>query len=159
MHNFTPHWQFLRSNVIPKNYDSYVPDCYSDMLPLTKENIKDIFKKEATTKNIYRIIVDKHTKKYEIASDMKWNRIRQEIVPWKWMWENTFNCYNIPQENNIISKYYIEFYMLIKRYTTTRTTKTTSPLSATIAKPRENPYCTHSTSARTNTTYGNISFK
>ena len=107
------------------------------MLPLTKENIKDIFKKEATTKNIYRIIVDKHTKKYEIASEMKWNRIRQEIVPWKWMWQNIFNSYNIPQENNIISKYYIEIYMLIKRYTTTRTTKTTLPRSATIAKPRE----------------------
>ena len=30
IHNFTPHWQFLRSNIIPKNYDSYVPDCYGD---------------------------------------------------------------------------------------------------------------------------------
>ena len=27
MHNFTRHWQFLRSNVIPKIYDSYVPNC------------------------------------------------------------------------------------------------------------------------------------
>ena len=35
---------------------------------------------------------------------MKWNRIRQEIVPWKWMWQNIFNCYNIPQENNIYFK-------------------------------------------------------
>ena len=31
--NFTPHWQLLRSNVIPKNYNSYVPDCYSDKYP------------------------------------------------------------------------------------------------------------------------------
>ena len=87
IHNFTPHWQFLRSNVIPKNYDSYVPDCYSDILPLTKDNIKDILKKEATTKNIYRTIVDKHTNNYEIASEMKWNSIRQEILPWKCMWQ------------------------------------------------------------------------
>ena len=86
IHNFTPHWQFLCSNVITKNYDSYVPDCYSDILPLTKENINEILKKEATTKNIYRAIADKYTKRYEIASEMKWNSIRQEILPWKWMW-------------------------------------------------------------------------
>ena len=43
IHNFTPHWQFLRNNVTLKNYDSYVPDCYSDTLPLTRENINDIF--------------------------------------------------------------------------------------------------------------------
>ena len=81
IHNFTLDWQFLRSNVIPKNYDSYVPDCYSDKLPLTKDNIKDILKREATTKNIYRTILDKHTKNYEIAFEMKWNSIRQEILP------------------------------------------------------------------------------
>ena len=104
IHNFTPHWQFLRSNIIPKNYDSYVPDCYSDIIPLTKENINEIFKKEPTTKNIYRTIVDKHTKKYEIASEMKWNSIRQEILPWKWIKQNTFNSYNIPHEKNIYFK-------------------------------------------------------
>ena len=104
IHNFTPHWQFLRSNVIPKNYDSYVPDCYSDIIPLTKENITEIFKKEPTTRNIYRTIVDKHTKKYEIASEMKWNSIRQEILPWKCMWQNTFTSYNMPHENNIYFK-------------------------------------------------------
>ena len=63
-------------------FDSYLPDCYSDILALRKENINNIFKKQATTKNIYRTIVDKHTKKYEIASEMKWNSIRQEIFPW-----------------------------------------------------------------------------
>ena len=89
--NFTLHWQFLCSNVIPKNYDSNIPDGYSDILLLTKDNIKDIFKKEATTKKIYRTIVDKDTKNYEIASEMKWNSIRQEILPWKWRWQNTFN--------------------------------------------------------------------
>ena len=91
IHNFTSHWQFLRSKVIPKNYDFYVPDCYSDILPLTKESINKVFKRETTTKNIYshRTIVDKDTKKYEIASEMKWNSIRQEILPWKWMWQNT----------------------------------------------------------------------
>ena len=104
IHKFTPHWQFLRSNVIPKNCDSYVPDCYSDILPLTKDNIKDINKKEPTTKNIYRTIVDNHTKNYEIATEMKWNSIRQEILSWKWMWQNTFNSYNMPQENNIYFK-------------------------------------------------------
>ena len=104
IHNFTPHWQFLRSNIIPKNYDSYVPDSYADIIPLTKENINEILKKEPTTKNIYRTIVDKHNKKYEIASEMKWNSIRQEILPWKWMWQNTFTSYNMPQENNIYFK-------------------------------------------------------
>ena len=68
--NFTSHWQFLRSNVIPKNYDSYAPDCYSDIISLTKESINEMIKKEPTTKNIYRTIVDKPTKKYEIASEM-----------------------------------------------------------------------------------------
>ena len=48
--NFTPHWQFLRSNVIPKNYDSYAPDCYSDIISLTKESINEMIKKEPTTK-------------------------------------------------------------------------------------------------------------
>ena len=48
------HTGFLRSNVIPKNYDSYVPDCYSDILPLTKDNIKDILKKEAPNFEGYR---------------------------------------------------------------------------------------------------------
>ena len=80
IHNSSPHWQFLRSNVIPKTNDSDVPDCYSNIRPLTKESINEILKKEATTKNIYRTIVNKHTKKYEIASEMKWNRIRQEIL-------------------------------------------------------------------------------
>ena len=32
---------------------------------------------------------------------MKWNSIRQEILPWKWMWQNTFNSYNMPHGNNI----------------------------------------------------------
>ena len=80
IHNSSPHWQFLRSNVIPKTNDSDVPDCYSNIRPLTKESINEILKKEATTKNIYRTIVNKHTKRYEIASEMKWNRIRQEIL-------------------------------------------------------------------------------
>ena len=84
-HNFTPHWQLLRSTVIPKNYDSYIPDCYSDILPLTKENINEIFKKQVTAKNISSTIVDKHTNRSEIASEMKRNSIRQEILPWKWM--------------------------------------------------------------------------
>ena len=48
--------------------------------------------------------LDGHTKKYEIASEMKWNSIRQEILSWKWMWQNTFNSYNMPQENNIYFK-------------------------------------------------------
>ena len=102
--NFTPHWQFLRSNVIPKNYDSYVPDCYSDIIHLTKENIKNIFKKEETTKNIYRTIVDKHSKKNKIAAEIKWDSIRQEILPWKCIWQNKFNSYNMPHENNIYFK-------------------------------------------------------
>ena len=72
IHNFTPHWQFLRSNVIPKNYDSYVPDCYSDILPLTEENINEILKKEATTKNIYRTIVRQTHKKIR-------NHFRNEV--------------------------------------------------------------------------------
>ena len=71
------------------------------MLTLTRENINDIFHKETTTNNIYRTIVDRHTQKYKIASEMKWNSIRQEILSWKWMWQNTFNSYNMPQENNI----------------------------------------------------------
>ena len=102
IHNFTPpHWQFLRSNVIPKSYDSCVPHCYSGIIPLIKQNIKEIFKNEGTTKNIYRTIVDQHIKNYEITSEMKWNSISQETLPWKWMWENTINSYNIPHENNI----------------------------------------------------------
>ena len=35
---------------------------------------------------------------------MKWNSIRQEILPWKWIWQNTFNSYNMPHENNIYFK-------------------------------------------------------
>ena len=104
IHNFTTHWQFLRKSVIPETYDSYVPDCYSNIIALAEENINEIFKKEATTKNIYRTIVNKHTKKYEIASEMKWNSIRQEILSWKLMWENTFNSYNMLHENNIYFK-------------------------------------------------------
>ena len=30
-HNFVAHGQFLRWSVIPKNCNSYVPDCYSDV--------------------------------------------------------------------------------------------------------------------------------
>ena len=37
--------------------------------------------------------------------------------------------------------------------------KTTSPHSATIAKPKDKPYCMHSMSAQTNARYGNISFR
>ena len=50
-------------------------------MPLTKENINEMIKKKKTTKNIYRTIVDKHSKKYEIAPEVKWNSIRQEILP------------------------------------------------------------------------------
>ena len=35
---------------------------------------------------------------------MKWNSIRQEILSWKWMWQNTFTSYNMPHENNIYFK-------------------------------------------------------
>ena len=58
IHNFTTHWQFLRKSVIPETYDSYVPDCYSNIIALAEENINEIFKKEPTTKNIYRTIVN-----------------------------------------------------------------------------------------------------
>ena len=44
--------------------------------------------------------------------------------------------------------------MSTKKYATTLTTKTTSPQSATIAKLKEKPFCTHSVSAQTNTRYG-----
>ena len=81
---------------------------------MAKENNNEIFNKEATSKNIYRTIVDKHTKKYEITSEMKWNSIRQEILQWKWMWQNTFTSYNMLHENNIYFKMLHRFYMLIK---------------------------------------------
>ena len=45
---------------------------------------------------------------------MKWNSIRQEILPWKWMWQNTFTSYIMPHENNIYFKILHQFYMLIK---------------------------------------------
>ena len=32
---------------------------------------------------------------------MKWNSIRQAILPWQCMWQNTFSSYNMPHENNI----------------------------------------------------------
>ena len=35
---------------------------------------------------------------------MKSNSIRQEILPWKWIWQNTFNSYNMPHENNVYFK-------------------------------------------------------
>ena len=35
---------------------------------------------------------------------MKWNRIRQAILPWKWIWQNAFSSYNMPRENNIYFK-------------------------------------------------------
>ena len=58
-----------------------------------------------------------------------------------------------------ILKYCIALYMLTKKYTTTHTAKATSPHTATIAKPKEKPYFTHSVSALISTKYGNISFK
>ena len=64
-----------------------------------------------------------------------------------------------PMKITFISKYNIVFYMLIKKYIITYKTETTSPHSATIAKPKEKPYYMRSMSARTNTRYGNISFK
>ena len=157
--NFTPHSQFLRSNVIPKNYDSDVPDCYSDILPLTRENINDIFKKETTTKNIYKTIVDRHTQKYEIASEMKWNSIRQEILSWKWMWQNTFNSYNMPQENNIYFKVlHRVLYVNQKIYYNAYNKNNLSPFCNNCKTKRE-PYYTHPMSAQTSTKYGNIFLK
>ena len=130
-----------------------------DILPLTRENIKDILTKETTTKNIYRTIVDRHTQKYEIASEMKWNSIRQ-AMPWNGnACGKTHSAPTIyPMKIIFTSKYYIASYMSIKKYTTMLTTKITSPHSATIAKPREKLFWTHSMTAQKNTRYGNISF-
>ena len=35
---------------------------------------------------------------------MTWKSIRQAILPWKCMWQNTFSSYNMPHENNIYFK-------------------------------------------------------
>ena len=68
------------SDMHPHWLGTYQIASYSDILPLTKDIINEIFKKETTTKNIYRAIVDKHTEKYQIPSEMKRNSIRQEIL-------------------------------------------------------------------------------
>ena len=159
MQNFTPHWQFLCTNVIPKNYDSYVPDCYSDIIPLKKKTLRIYSEKEGTTKNIYRTIVDKSSKKYKIAAEMKWNSIRQEILPWKCIWQNKFNSYNMPYENNIYFKIlHRVLYVNQKIYDNAYNKNNLTPFCHNC-KILEKPYCTYSMSARMNTSYGNISFK
>ena len=157
--NFTPHWQFLRTNVIPKNYDSYVPDCYSDIIPLTKENIKNIFKKRRNYQEYPQNNLDKSSKKYKIAAEMKWNCIRQEILPWKCIWQNKFNSYNMPHENNIYFKIlHRVLYVNQKIYDNAYNKNNLTPFCHNC-KILEKPYCTYSMSAGVNTRYGNISFK
>ena len=94
IHNFTPHWNFLKKTNYPKNYDLYI----------TKTYIKEIKTKLITTKNIYNTIVKNVTKNYLLAGEARWNLINKQGLDWKQIWLNTFNAYNIAYENNLYYK-------------------------------------------------------
>ena len=104
IHNFTPEWNFLKRNNYPKNYDQYIPKFYDDIIKLTKTNIREIKKKQTTTKNIYSTIVYSLTKNYLLACEARWNTINDQRLNWKQIWLNPYNAYNIPYENNLYYK-------------------------------------------------------
>ena len=104
IHNFTPEWNFLKRNTYPKNYDPYIPKFYDDIIKLTKTNIKEIKKKQTTTKNIYSTIVNSLTKNYLLACEARWNTINGQRLNWKQIWLNPYNAFNIPYENNLYYK-------------------------------------------------------
>ena len=105
IHNFTPQWNFLKSNNYPKNYDPYIPTHYDDIIKLTKTNIKEIKNRTITTKNIYSTIVSSLNKNYLLVNEARWNLINNnKALNWKQIWQNTFKAYNIPYENNLYFK-------------------------------------------------------
>ena len=103
-HNFTHKSNFLKRNTYSKNYDQDIPKFYDDTIKLTKTNIKEIKKKETTTKNIFIAIVNSLTKNYLLARKVRWNTINSQWLNWKQIWLNTYNAYNIPCQNNLYYK-------------------------------------------------------
>ena len=103
-HNFTHKSNFLKWNTYSKNYDQDIPKFYDDTIKLTKTNIKEIKKKETTTKNIFIAIVNSLTKNYLLARKVRWNTINSQWLNWKQIWLNTYNAYNIPCQNNLYYK-------------------------------------------------------
>ena len=97
--------ELLKKNNYPKIYDPYIPTHYDDVIKLVKRNIKEIKKKLITTKNIYNTIVNSLTKNYLLANEARWNFINNNrALNWKQIWQNIFNAYNIPYENNLYYK-------------------------------------------------------
>ena len=101
IHNFTPEWNFLKNDNYLMNYDPYISTFYEDIIKLTKINVKEIKKKLATTKNIYNTIVNSLTKNYLLANEARYNIINNQGLNWKQIWLNTFNAYDILDENNL----------------------------------------------------------
>ena len=77
---------------------------YDEVIKLMKTNVNAIKEKLIRTKNIYHTIVNSLIKNYLLANEARWNFINNWALIWKQIWQNTFNAYNIPYENNLYYK-------------------------------------------------------
>ena len=119
-HNFSPQWNFLNNNKIPKNFDPYIPFYFSDTLEFTKNNLEQIRLKPPTTKNIFILIQNIATKKHVVTGQRIWQLEAKFNINWKQIWNNTFFSYCFPQQNNVLYKT-LHYVLPTKRHIYTHT--------------------------------------
>ena len=90
--NKHPQWFFLTKNDFPKTLNS-PPFYFKDVIESLKNNLTIFDLKPKTTKNIYLHLTNAHNNRDIESTERKWNPIFQKILPWKRIWERSFNSY------------------------------------------------------------------
>ena len=90
--NKHPQWLFLTKNDFPKTLNS-PPFYYKDVVDNLKNNLPILDLKPKTTKNIYLHLTNAHNNRDIELTERKWNATFQKILPWKRIWECSFNSY------------------------------------------------------------------
>ena len=87
-----PQWRFFAKNDFPKTLNS-PPFYYRDVIENLKNNLTIFELKPKSTKNIYQHLTNAQNNRDIENTEKKWNAIFQKVLPWKRIWERSFNSH------------------------------------------------------------------
>ena len=87
-----PQWRFFAKNDFPKTLNS-PPFYYRDVIENLKNNLTIFELKPKSTKNIYQHLTNAQNNRDIENTEKKWNATFQKVLPWKRIWERSFNSH------------------------------------------------------------------